>query len=66
MPLGGPSPPRVPTLDLAAIELGGEGFSLPVGVGTVGLKGALGTPEVGGVARLPLDENVGEKGGSDF
>jgi hypothetical protein len=56
----------VPTLDLAAIELGGEGFPLPVDGGTVGLKGTLGTPEVGGVARLPLDENVGEKGGSDF
>lgn len=26
----------------------------------------LGTPDVGGVARLPRPEKVGEKGGSDF
>jgi hypothetical protein len=32
----------------------------------LGLKGALGPPEVGGVARLPREETVGEKGGSDF
>ena len=33
----------------------------------LGLNGALGTPEVGGVARLPREvEMVGEKGGSDF
>lgn len=37
------------------------------GGGPLGLKGALGTPEVGGVARLGRDEgNVGEKGDSDF
>lgn len=48
---------------------------LPVGEGPegglpglvpLGLKGALGTPEVGGVARLPRELKVGEKGGSDF
>lgn len=48
------------------MELGGDGLPLPVDGGTVGLKGALGTPEVGGVARLARPEKVGEKGGSDF
>jgi hypothetical protein len=59
----------VPTLDRAAIELGGDGFALPMGGGgaPLGLIGALGTPwEVGGVARLPRAEKVGEKGGSVF
>jgi hypothetical protein len=32
----------------------------------LGLKGALGTPDVGGVARFPREEMVGEKAASDF
>lgn len=37
------------------------------GGGPLGLNGALGTPEIGGVARLGRDVGkVGEKGDSDF
>lgn len=37
------------------------------GGGPLGLRGALGLPEVGGVARLGRDDgNVGENGESDF
>lgn len=62
----------MPELDLAATELGGDGLPLRVegdseGGGPLGLRGALGLPEVGGVARLGRDdENVGENGESDF
>jgi hypothetical protein len=64
----------VPTLDLAATELGGDGLLLRFDGDSeggppppFGLKGALGTPEVGGVARLARDDgNVGENGDSDF
>lgn len=64
--------PTVPTLDLAATELGGEGLPLRLdgereGGGPLGLKGALETPETGGVARFGRDGgNVGEKGDSGF
>lgn len=56
----------VPTLDRAATELGGEGLPLLGGPTLFGLRGELGAPDVGGVAKVPRVEMVGEKGGSGF
>lgn len=63
----------MPSLDRAATELGGEGFPGSVGRrgGPFGIPpfepiGPGGPPEVGGVARLPRPDEVGENGGSDL
>lgn len=64
--------PKVPSLDRAATELGGDGFPESLNCddddpfGRPALLGGFGTPEVGGVARLLRFEKVGEKGASDF
>lgn len=60
-----------PSLALAVVELGGEGLLLRLDgegeSGPLGVRGAPGTNEVGGVARFDRDEgNVDEKGDSGF